>query len=211
MPTPAIRIRRMLPEDASAVAALHAEGIPQGFLSRLGARFRGTMYRGIASAPRSGVWVAIADEDRVVGFISGSAHVGRCYRAVLLRRGACMALHALPTLVSPRTWKHVFETLAYPAREIDRAPSTESGAESTAELLSIVVAPSARGTGAASALISALEAGLTDWGHRGPYRVVTMAADPRSNAFYVKAGFRLVRRFTHHGIGMNLYHKHLGD
>ncbi len=37
--------------------------------------------------------------------------------------------------------------------------------------------------------------------------MVTMAADPRSNAFYLKVGFRLIRGFEHHGVAMNLYVK----
>jgi len=168
------------------------------------------MYRGIAEAPRSGVWVAVDRNDSVIGFVSGTAHVSHCYKSVLRRQGAVMAMHALPAAVSVATWKHVFETLAYPKREISEAPPTGSSPEPSAELLSIVVGEQGRGTGAAGMLVSALEAGLKSWGHNGPYRVVTMAADPRSNRFYEKVGFRHVRGFQHHGIDMNLYHKDIG-
>ena len=207
MPPTSVRIGALRPADSLAVADLHRDCIPQGFLSRLGRQFRAAMYRGIASAPNSGVWVALDDHDRVVGFISGSANLSRCYKSVLLRRGVQMAVFALPAAGRWETWKHVAETLAYPRREITRAARSDGQAEPTAELLSIVVAPEARGTDAAGKLVEALENGLAHWGHCGPYRVVTMAADPRSNAFYIKVGFRHVRGFSHHGINMNLYHK----
>lgn len=169
------------------------------------------MYRGIAEAPNSGVWVAVDRNDSVTGFVSGTAHVGHCYKSVLLHHGAVMAMHALPTAVSAATWKHVFETLAYPKREISEAPPTGSRPEPSAELLSIVVSAQGRGTGAAGMLVSALETGLKSWGHNGAYRVVTVATDPRSNRFYEKVGFRRVRKFQHHGIDMNLYHKDIDD
>ena len=54
-----------------------------------------------------------------------------------------------------------------------------------------------------------LESALLGWQGTGPYRVVTMAADPRSNRFYRKVGFSFVREFEHHGVTMNLYHKEL--
>lgn len=200
----------MKQSEAPVIAELHREGIPQGFLSRIGPGFRAEMYRGIALAARSGVWVAVNSRGEIYGFICGTAHIGRCYRSVLLRRGLVMVVYALPALIRPTTWKHIIETMTYPRREITEAPEPEGAAresEPTAELLSIVVGASGRGSGAAGQLVAALEDGLREWQHLGVYRVVTMAADPRSNAFYRKVGFRHVREFQHHGVAMNLYHK----
>jgi GNAT superfamily N-acetyltransferase len=197
--------------EAPRVAALHRAGIPQGFLSRLNPGVRTELYRGIALAPRSGVWVAANPDDGIVGFIAGTAHLGLCYREVLMRRGCRMGLFVIPDLVRVATWRHLWETLLYPKREVTDARRRDdcNEAEPTAELLAIVVAPEARGSGAAKRLVDTLESALVSWRCRGPYRVVTMSADPQSNAFYVKVGFRRVRPFVHHGIAMNLYHKDL--
>ena len=202
-----INIHPMQPSDAKAVAKIHSDGIPQGFLSKLGLGFRATMYNGIATAPTSGVWVAVNEFHEVIGFISGTLHVGRCYRSVLLRKSIPMGIHALPSLLAPKTWRHAFETLTYPNHKTERTDNPDL--EPSAELLSMAVTPKARGTGAAKRLCQVLEENLLDFGINGPYRVVTMAADPRSNAFYRKVGFQFIREFSHHGIAMNLYHKDL--
>jgi len=200
-----LEIRPMRPSEASTVAYLHREGIPQGFLSSLGEGFRSVMYEGIATATDSGVWVAVNDSGEVLGFISGTLHVGSCYKSVLSRRWFTMGLRVLPALVSPAAWRHVYETLTYPNKKSEQADSRDP--EPTAELLSLAVTPRARGTGAAIRLCNALEDGMKEWGLCTPYRVVTMAADPRSNAFYRKVGFRFIQEFLHHGIAMSLYHK----
>lgn len=204
-----IRIRPFHPADARRVADLHTEGIPQGFLSQLGPQLLELLYEGIAEAPRSGIWVTTRSE-KVVGFICGTLDVHRCYRAVLLRRGPRLVWRIVPELVKISTWKQVFETLLYPLREIGQTtskgdPSTAK-AEPTAELLSIAVAREARGSGAAHRLVEAMETAFRQWGHTGPYRVVTVSSDPRSNAFYRKLGFTFARRFRHHGHEMNIYH-----
>jgi len=209
MPGLSVEVRPMNADEATKVACLHAQGIPQGFLSRLGDGFRATLYRGIAAASRSGVWVAVTGDGEVVGFISGTAHVGDCYRSVLRRRGAALAARAAPSLLRPATWRYAYETLTYPRREVARPDRDRGDARPSAELLSIVVAPYGRGTGAAAGLVAALESALLSWQGPGSYRVVTMAADPRSNGFYEKVGFVHVREFRHHGIAMNLYHKEL--
>lgn len=203
-----VAIRPLRRADARTVADQHREGIPQGFLSQLATNVRVHLYLGISSAPRSGVWVAVTTDGAVVGFVAGTADVGRCYRSVLLREGLGMAWFGAPSLLHRDAWRKIGQTLTYPRREIARR--TAAGApEPTAELLSIAVDPGARGAGVASRLLAALEDAMIRWGQRGIYRVVTMAADPGSNGFYRKTGFRYVRSFEHHGVTMNLYHKDL--
>ncbi len=206
-PKAQITVRTMKLNEASEVAMLHHQGIPQGFLSKLGKGFMASMYEGITKSENSGVWVAVDETDRVMGFIAGTLHVGRCYKSVLLRRGLVMAYYALPSLFSTNALHQVIETIMYPKRETDTGPL--QALEPTAELLSLAVAPEARGTGAATLLCNELEGNLQKWGLNGPYRVVTMADDPRSNSFYRKVGFQFIHEFLHHGITMNLYHKDL--
>ncbi len=204
-----IRVDPMLPCEARDVAALHCHGIPDGFLSKLGARFCTQLYRGIASAPRSGVWVAKDESDRVLGYVSGTADVGRCYRSVLVRRGLMLAVCALPATKHGRTWRSIGETLRYPWRRFASGAGARPVSRTKAELLSIVVGDQGRGRGIASRLVRHLEHELVRWDCEATYWVVTMATDPRSNAFYVKVGFRAVRDFEHHGVRMRLYRKEL--
>lgn len=210
---PDIRIASMRPDQARVVARLHAEGITQGFLSSLPAGVRESLYRGIARAPRSGVWVAVDDGGRVLGFLAGTADISRCYRSALARRGLEMVWYLAPLLVRRSTWVRAFESVTYPLRGRStgargQEDSVDQGAV-TGELLSIAVHPDARGSGAALRLVEAFEDALQGWGYRGAYRVVTMRSDPRSNRFYQKAGFARVRDFEHHGVAMAMYHKEL--
>ena len=162
----------------------------------------------IARTPQAGVWTAIADSGKVVGFIAGTADVSSCYRGALRRELPAILWRILPSLLTLSTWRRAWNTLTYPRREIQHR---EEGArpEPTGELLAIVVAAEARGTGAAARLVQSLEDGLRRWGYAGPYRVVTAADDPRSNGFYAKIGFRPARDFMHHANPMRLYHKDL--
>ena len=75
------------------------------------------------------------------------------------------------------------------------------------ELLSIAVAPTARGGGAAARLVSELERYLIASGLEGSYRVATSATDARANRFYIKVGFELAQSFTLHGRPMHMYVK----
>jgi GNAT superfamily N-acetyltransferase len=210
-----IRIRAMLPSEAPRVADLHREGIPQGFLSYLSARFRTVLYRGIAQAPQSGVWVAVDGRGEIIGFLSGTADVSRCYRSVLASHGIALAVAMLGELRRPTTWRQAWQTLTYPRREFTASGGADAPlrrrASTGAELLSVVVSAGGRGTGTAARLVEALETELRDWGHRGSYRVATIAGDARANAFYRKVGFRHLCGFQHHGVDMNLYHKDLPE
>ena len=209
-----ISIAVMAPDEDLQVAHLHMDGIPLGFINSFGDRFVGRMYRGIATAPESGVWVARSEQGNVLGFVAGTTCVARCYRHVLLKQGLVMSLLAVPTLIRPSVWRHVFETLSYPFKRPDSRDTESQGSNGTdvpAELLAIAVDSTTRGLGLGSRLVSQLEHAFHGWRYQEAYRVGTHAADPRSNAFYEKVGFNLASSFTHHEHTMNRYLKHQTD
>jgi ribosomal protein S18 acetylase RimI-like enzyme len=204
-------VRPFADRDAPMVAELHRLALPRGFLSTLGDRFLARLYRLLARADRTCVWVGADPDDRCVGFVAGSLDIGRAYRQVLSRGALPLAAAMLPGALRPAVLGRALQTLAYPLRRGDRRRTGDGvdPAAIRAELLSIAVADRARGHGLGRRLVAALEASFREWGHRAAYRVVTDAEDPRSNAFYAALGFARAGEFHHHDHRMALYTKNL--
>lgn len=127
-------VRRATVADAPRVARLHVEGIQTGFLSTLGDRFLRVLYRSLIAWEKA--TVLVADTGRVVGFAAGVVDTGEFYRHFLRRHGVLAAVLAAPRLLRPTALRRAWETLRYAA---------DTG--TPAELLSMAVAPSARGQG----------------------------------------------------------------
>ena len=185
-------VRRGVPADAPAAARLHASQIDQGFLSSLGPAFLTRLYRRIATTPESFLLVvddpARAADDPVVGFIAGSAAVGRLYRTFLVRDGLAAALPAAPRLL--RSWRRVVETLGHAGEDgagVGRGP----------ELLAVAVDPAATGRGLGGRLVEAFLAEAAVGGHSAAH-VVVGADNDRAVALYRRAGFVEAGRFELH-------------
>jgi len=189
--------------DFPAVASLHKRAISQGFLSTLGEEFLARLYAGIARHPLSCVIVAQDEYDKIIGFIAGSLSTSLCYRHVIMRNFIRLGMPIFFKLFSLVNLNKIRETLAYGLTGRDAAESV------TAELLSIVVADEARGTGVGRQLVNHLEHCFREKNFSGTYKVVTSARDERSNHFYRNLGFRFLRSFMHHRNIMNEYHKNI--
>ncbi|HMK63725.1 MAG TPA: hypothetical protein VK386_08915, partial [Acidimicrobiales bacterium] len=74
--TQSVSLRPACQADASAIAALHANSITEGFLSSLGERFLRRLYRRMMASRQSVVLVAQGPE-AVVGFVAGSLEVSK--------------------------------------------------------------------------------------------------------------------------------------
>ena len=210
-----VRIVPFRREHGEAVARLHRMALPKGFLSSLGTPLLAELYIGLADAHDTWVWVAESTERECVGFIAGTIDVRASYKHVLRYHLPRLALHALPALRHRDVWTRALETLRYPDRQdLDQSPTTHEipQSNSRSELLSLAVAPEARGRGLGRRLIGQLELALRS---RTPpdapvcYRVVTDNLDARSNAFYRSVGFEFVKTFLHHDHPMSLYIKFL--
>lgn len=187
----------MAPAHAGAIALLHAEGIPGGFLSTLGPRFLARLYASIARDPQSAVLVALESDGRVGGFVAVTAGTRGMYRRVLLSRAPWFAFEIARRCCSPRVVRYAFQTFLYGIR---RSPG-ESGDTSCGnpEILAIAVSSVSRGRGYGRALLDHALQFLSSRGATAPLHVVTSALDPTSNAFYSACGFSPAHRFTHHG------------
>jgi len=162
------------------------------------------LYRGIATAPGSTVVVAV-ERNEVVGFAAATVDTPAMYRHVIRRHWLRLALAAAPHAFGIRPLRYVWETMRYPKQ----SSAHHDHADTPAELLSIGVDRTRRGTGIGRALIDALEGFFRDHGEER-YKVVTAADDDQSNAFYRARGFAPVREFEHHGRTMREYQKETG-
>jgi ribosomal protein S18 acetylase RimI-like enzyme len=185
-PSSPLTVRRGTPGDASAVAALHAGGITEGFLSLLGNGFLRRLYRRICLYP--GAFLLVAElEGRTAGFIAGATDVPGLYRSFLGRDGLAAALSALGPLL--RGWRRVLETL--------RHGSPSAGGAGGAELLSVAVDPQCQGRGAARRLVASFLEELVARGCMAAH-VVVGADNQRAIALYESAGFVTTERFELH-------------
>jgi len=164
------------------VAALHAANIDQGFLSVLGQPFLALVYRAIDEAPDS---VLIVEEhgDQVLGFVAGGTGMGAIYFR-LLRRPVALARTLGPSLLRPARLLRIAEILLYGVRRRSRPGRQRLPA---AELLSIAVAPQARGGGVADALYRRLAEDLHSRGITA-FRIVVGDRLSPAHRFYRRMG-----------------------
>ena len=190
-----LRIRRATAADASTLARLHREALPNAFLPALGDRFLRELYRAVVSESQ-GVALVAEDGAGVVGFASGATSVDAFYRRFCLRHGVRAAVAVAPRLVRPSVLRRVLETASYPARSAELPD---------AELLSIAVERPARERGVGRQLARAM---LDEMGRRGvgEVKVVVDAANVPANRFYDAVGFRHVREIcVHDGVTSNVW------
>jgi len=178
MGPPAVALRAAGPNDASATAALHAAGIGDGFLPKLGPRVLRLLHKRMTLDPSSFVLVATSGRG-IDGFVAGTTDVGRLYKSFLRRDGVVAALLAAPR--APRLWRAALETLRYSGRTDSSWPR--------AELLAIAVDDSVRGKGLGRALTRGLQDELTRRGVTEA-KVVVGADNAAALALYRATGFR---------------------
>lgn len=183
-----LELRLAGPSDAPATAALHASGIAEGFLPRLGPRVLRLLHRRITLEPSSFMFIA-SSGGTMAGFIAGTTDVGRLYRSFVQRDAWRAAILAAPR--APALWRRALETLRYPGRAAGEWPR--------AELLAVAVREGVRGQGVGAGLTRAFQDEL---GRRGipAAKVVVGAGNSAAMALYSTTGFRKVATIdVHHG------------
>jgi ribosomal protein S18 acetylase RimI-like enzyme len=184
---PGVTVRTGGDADAPAAARLHAGRIGEGFLSFLGPAFLTRLYRRIART--DGSFLLVADDGgTVVGFIAGSADIGRLYRSFLVRDGLAAGLSAAPRLI--RSWRRVLETLGHGSGD---GADTGRGTE----LLAVAVDPGREGEGIGKALVGAFLDRVVASGRTSAY-VVVGADNAGAVGLYARAGFEAAREFELH-------------
>jgi glycosyltransferase involved in cell wall biosynthesis/ribosomal protein S18 acetylase RimI-like enzyme len=185
-PSARLQIREAVPGDARALAQLHATEIATGFLPMLGAGFMKVLYQALIGWKDSVVLV-VDDGGGPIGFTAGVEDVGAFYAHFYRRHGWRAGLAALPRLVRPSNLRRAWETFRYGQDQV----------EVPAELLSMVVAPRARGKGLSLMLGARL---LDDLNQRGVPAVKVTVGSENDTAIgaYRKMGFMDTERIQVH-------------
>lgn len=189
-------IREMETRDATAVADLHFRCINKGFLVTLGRRFLRQLYLGIAADPECRIWVAELN-GQIQGFCAYAKDVAGLYKRVLKARFLRLGFASLPYSLNPWTVKEALDSLRYPAKQ---------GAKKLppAEILSIAVDASTRGSGVGKKLLEkAVERAALDG--QAEIKLMAGAILEAANKFYPACGFTLIDTITQHGETMNVY------
>jgi glycosyltransferase involved in cell wall biosynthesis/ribosomal protein S18 acetylase RimI-like enzyme len=172
------RIRAAGRRDVRALAELHASEIPTGFLPMLGRGFMRVLYQALI-AWKGAVVLVVDDGGGPVAFTAGVVDVGAFYDHFAKRYAWRAMLAALPRLIRPRNLRRAWETFRY----------GQNQAEVPSELLSMVVAPRARGRGLSVMLGARL---LDELSERGVPAVKVMVGSDNESALaaYRKMGFK---------------------
>jgi len=192
VPDDAIVVRPGTEADAAAAAVLHATSISEGFLSALGPRFLGRLYRRIVLSPDA--FLLVADGGgATAGFIAGALDLRALYRRFIVHDGIPAALSSLPLLLS--SWRHVWETLRHGSGPADGA--AHDNETDGAELLSVAVDPGWRGRHLGTRLV---EGFVSELERRAVTRsqVVVGADNAPAIALYRAAGFAADHTFELH-------------
>jgi ribosomal protein S18 acetylase RimI-like enzyme len=189
-------LRRMTVADVEAVARLHAEELASSFLGQLGSGFLRRLYRYMLSDPAFASWV-VSRDTRIVGYVAATLDTdgfyGRIYRKHFVPLAATVAWRALRR-----------PTLAWQAVGVLTGSTPETSPDGDrAELLSIAVRASERGTGAGKQLVAALRREIATRGQKSCSVIVAEGID--AHHFYRATGFVEKGRFRLHGDPCSLY------
>ena len=181
------------------VVLVHISSFPDFFLSELGSKFLFLFYSRIVEASEGIAFVYLNDSGIPTGFVAGTSNPRGFYSRLLKRDWLAFALAAIPTVLrKPAIIGRVARAVFH--------PSDNPVGNDLAGLFSIGVLPEQQRTGVGKKLVQAF---LKESKRRGCNRVfLTTDQDHNDavNAFYVKHGFSVKRRFvTPEGRRMNEY------
>lgn len=193
---PRLRVRTMTGADRPFAAALHRACLPHGLFPALGSRFLGHYVFTYATSP-FGVALVVEVDGAPVGFLVGSFDE-RAHRSHVVRRhGRSLAFRAGAAMLwrPAVAWRFLRTRLARYVGGLTRrlvsrskAGGSEGLAPRTAVLSHVAVAPSARGRGAGSALVSAfmqrVQATEAEWAE-----LLTRDDERGAAGFYARLGW----------------------
>lgn len=189
--------------DSKAVALLHKEGIPSGFLSSLKTDLLAKMYCIIIEDGSCFVYVHY---DLVRGFITCSTDSKALYKKIVRKNVLSLIPLFLKKIFSLSFIKRSLESFLIPFKTGKGERKSE---KIMPELLSIVISKDIQAKGIGSELLAALE---NDLKAKNVKRYKVIAGDNlvSANKFYLKNGFAVKEKLElHKGQISNIYVKEL--
>jgi len=193
--------KRCKSSDYREVAQIHSTCIDLGFLSSLGPRFLALLYESIDADEKS-ILILEKKQDKVIGFVAGGRGMNSIYRKMLIRFPRVF-LALFPSMLNPMRLKRIFDLMCFGRRKKPLPSCPE------AELFSIAVIDSARGSGLAQKLYGALGQIFLKEGESSFCMVVGDTLGP-AQSFYQKMGaVPLAQVSVHPGQSSTLYRQDL--
>jgi glycosyltransferase involved in cell wall biosynthesis/ribosomal protein S18 acetylase RimI-like enzyme len=194
-------LRRARRSDSDTLARLHAEGLPDGFLTTLGTTVLSRLYRAMVD---DGGCVCLVAElgGTVAGFASGTVSMGAFKRRFILRQGIPVSIAvARGLLLRPGVLRGIVEDLRYGGD----APGSDASRLPGAEVMSLAIAPEFRSRGLARQLMAGV---VTDLGKLGATeaRLLVAPQNREANRLYPAMGFEPAGTITlHRGVKSNIW------
>jgi ribosomal protein S18 acetylase RimI-like enzyme len=179
-------VRRLGQDDCLEVARLHMNALPTPFAGRSGEALLRIYYRSVTAEQGAVGYVAVNSGAQVIGFVCGVWNPGQLRRHMVSHYGLALLWWGSGQLLQkPQFLASVPGRLR---RAPDDAPARESVHEPGYELRPIVVAETARGSGAARMLVETLLQDARKRGFKEMYLYVE-TENLAARKFYAKAGF----------------------
>lgn len=177
--------------DLPSIVAVHEAAFSGFFLTMLGHRFLGELYRAFIVDHDGICWVAEAElptgQSQVAGFVAGTPTPDRFFRRLLFRRGFHFAAAALPGLI-----RHPFNVLPRLLSALWYRGDQPSAVQRGTLMSSVGVHPRIARRGVGKALVDAFCEDCARRGAREVYLVTDQHGNEAANRFYEHAGFRLL-------------------
>jgi ribosomal protein S18 acetylase RimI-like enzyme len=181
-------LRKARREDISAVAAVHLASFQNFFLTFLGRAFLERLYLEVLGERGAVFWIAESADGALIGFAAGVPDLPAFYRRAARQKWFAFGLASLPAVlrrpaIIPRLWRAL------------RAGDETDGTSCPATLMSIAVAPAAKGAGTGKALIAVF---LGEMGRQGALQVCLLTDRDHNEAtigFYEGLGFQRTREY----------------
>lgn len=190
--------------DIDAVTQVHLAAFPGFFLTSLGGKFLGEMYRGFLMHP-SGIFLVAEEAGRVMGFAAGTSAPASFFTELRRRRFLSFLFYACPALL--RSPKVVLQKLI---KAVFYRGDKPSGLKGGALLSSIGVHPDVLGKSVGQELLNGFEREALLRGQNFVYLTTDEVGNDRVNAFYKKNGYFVESSFSQHaGRAMLRYVKNI--
>jgi len=167
------------------VARIHATEIQVGLLSKLGVAFLTSFYRYVASDRDCALFAAVEDE-KVVGFVSGTKALPEFYRRFMMRRGFALGAYFFLHLIRSWTLPRVGSFRRY-------LNSNESTSLPTAELMSLAVGSGCQRRGLGKILFAEFQEYFRGQGIAA-FKVAAAVSQTAALRFYPTVGGKLAAR-----------------